>query len=166
LQIKAEGRFAFLPDRLLTDRSLLLTMRIPRVGLVELVGGVMIVYGFFIAYAIFVRPELLLGQPSETSPVDPSCVFFFGILSAPKNRFWRQFMRDTWIRALPSKCCYKFFLGRDLSASLLSEQKRTLDLVFLPIEEGYDLLSLKTDAIADWVSSDAADRHLHHVISV
>ena len=117
-----------------------------------LIGGMMVCYGLFVAYAITSRPELLIGPIDAPSPIDGNCVFFFGILSAPKNRFWRQFMRDTWLKNLPDKCCYKFFLGRHTSMALISEQRRTRDLGFLPINEGYDLLSLKTDAISDWVS--------------
>ena len=119
-------------------------------------GVLLLCASCFIVFSVS-RRATLLSEPGAlaipASEVGDGCVFLFAILSAPKNRFWRQFMRDTWLKALPSdkRWCYKYFLGNHTTASLIREQTRFQDLVFLPIDEGYNLLSLKTNAIADWV---------------
>lgn len=94
------------------------------------------------------------GHGLEPAQLDSRCEVFFGILSAPDDNFWRSLMRNNWIRSLPPRYCYRFFIGTPPIKTLHDleiEQQQYGDLVFLPMHDSYREISIKTIGIANWV---------------
>lgn len=65
------------------------------------------------------------------------------IESCHRDREAQQAQRDTWLSAL-NVVDYKFFLGRPRTKA------QCIDEVFLDVEDSYETLSIKTQAICDW----------------
>jgi hypothetical protein len=113
-----------------------------------------------VLFTIFCMLWYMTMQPSTRAhrftpnPLDVRCEVLFGILSAPNNNFWRSLMRNNWISHLPPRYCYRFFIGNPPAESrrdLEKEQLQHGDLVYLPMQDSYTAISIKTTGIANWV---------------
>jgi hypothetical protein len=67
------------------------------------------------------------------------------VMSCHRDRAFQQAQRDTWLRGVNTGFTeYRFFLGRP------SDKVQSIDEVFLDVDDSYDNLAEKTQAICQW----------------
>jgi hypothetical protein len=80
------------------------------------------------------------------------------IESCGANRKLHKAQRETWIKDLPADVSYRFFMGGPTLISCLGDWPWLMrDEIWLPVDDSYQGLSLKTRAICQWAVDGGFD---------